>query len=79
MESTVQHKVSIQQVVSTHPTRSTVLTLRDLLQVLILARAAQQSRAVGHLDSLTLSTNISTILGHTAKGLVHLNHHVHME
>lgn len=75
MESTVQHRVSIQQVVSTHPTRFTVLTLRDLLQVLILTKAALQSRAVGHLVSLTLNTNISTILGHTAKRVLDILPH----
>lgn len=75
MESTVQHRVSIQQVVSTHPTLSTVLTLKDRLRVLILTKAAMQSKAVGLLDSLILNTNIITILGHTAKGLVHLSAH----
>lgn len=77
MESTVQHRVSIQQVVSTHPTLSTVLTLKDRLRVLILTKAATQSKAVGLLDNLTLNTNtnIITMLGHTAKGLVHLSAH----
>lgn len=66
--STAQRRVNIQQVVSTHPTLSTVLTLRDRLQVIIPTRAAQQSRAVGHPGSHTLSTNIITILVHTVKG-----------
>lgn len=70
MESTVQHRVSIQQVVSTHPTLSTVLTLKDRLRVLILTKAATQSKAVGLLDNLTLNTNIITMLGHTAKGVL---------
>lgn len=69
-ESTLHHRVNIQQVVSTHPTLSTVLTLKDLLQVLILTRAVQQSRAVGHLASHTLNTNIITILVHTVKGVL---------
>lgn len=68
MVSTAQRRVSIQQVVSTHPTLSTVLTLRDQLQVLILTRAVQLSRAVGRPASHTLSTNIITILVHTVKG-----------
>lgn len=68
MVSTAQHRVSIQQVVSTHPTLSTVLTPRGQGQVLILIRAVQQSRAVGRLVSHTLSTNITTILVHTVKG-----------
>lgn len=62
--STVQHSVSIQQVVSIHPTRSTVLTIRDL----ILIRAVQQSKAVVHLGSLILSISIITTLGHTVRG-----------
>lgn len=66
MLSTALHRVNIQQVVSILPTLSTVLTLRDR----ILIRAVQQSRAVGHLDSHTLSTNITTILLHTVKGCV---------
>lgn len=69
--STAQRRVNIQQVVSTHPTRSTVLTLRDRLQVRILTRAAQLSRAAGRLDSRTLNININintiTILVHTVK------------
>lgn len=68
MVYTAQRRVNIQQVVSTHPTLSTVLTLRDLLQVLILTRAVQQSRAVGHLGSHTLNTNIITILVLIVKG-----------
>lgn len=71
--STAQRRVNIQQVVSTHPTRSTVLTLRDRLQVRILTRAAQLSRAAGRLDSRTLNININTItiLVHTVKEWVH--------
>lgn len=68
MESTTLHKVSIQQVVSTHPIPSTVLTLTELLQVLIQAKAVPQSRAVDRLDSNTLSTSIITIPVHTVKG-----------
>lgn len=64
MVSTVPYRARIQQAVSTHPILSTVLTLRDL----ILVRAVQQSRAVGHLDSHTLSINIITILVHIVKG-----------
>lgn len=70
MVYTAQRRVNIQQVVSTHPTLSTVLTLRDLLQVLILTRAVQQSRAVGHLGSHTLNTNIITILVLIVKGVL---------
>lgn len=66
--STAQRRVNIQQVVSTHPILSTVLTLRDRLQVLMLTRAVRRSRAVGHLGSHTLNTNIITILVHTVKG-----------
>lgn len=71
--STAQRRVNIQQVVSTHPTHSTVLTLRDRLQVRILTRAAQLSRAAGRLDSRTLNININTItiLVHTVKEWVH--------
>lgn len=75
MVCTAQGRVSIQQVVSTHPTLSTVLTLRDELQVPILTRAVLQSRAVGNLDNLdnhTISTSIIAILVHTVKGLVHM-------
>lgn len=70
MVSTAQRKANIQRVVSTHPTLSTVLTLRERLLVLILTqtRAAQWSRAVGHQGSRTLSTNIITTLVHIAKG-----------
>lgn len=68
MVSTANLRVSIQQVASTHPTLSTVLTLKDQLQVLIPARAVQLSRAVGHLGSHILSTNITTILDRTVKG-----------
>lgn len=64
--STPQRKVNIQQAVSTHPTLSTVLTLRDRLQVLILTRVVLRSRAAGRLGSHTL--NIITILIHTVKG-----------
>lgn len=72
MVSTAQRRVNIQQVVSTHPTLSTVPTPRGRLQVLILTRAVPGSRAVGRLGSHTLSTNIITILV-TVKGWVHLN------
>lgn len=72
MVCTAQGRVSIQQVVSTHPTLSTVLTLRDELQVPILTRAVLQSRAVGHLDNHTISTSIIPILVPTVKGLVHM-------
>lgn len=72
MVCTAQGRVSIQQVVSTHPTLSTVLTLRDELQLPILTRAVLQSRAVGHLDNHTTSTSIIAILVHTVKGLVHM-------
>lgn len=75
MVCTAQRRISIQQVVSTHPTLSTVPTLRDRLQVLILTRAVQRSRAVGRLGSHTLNTSIITILVHTVKGSVHL--HIH--
>lgn len=64
MVSTALHRVNIQQVVSTHPTLSTVLNLRDHIQI----KAVQRSRAVGHLGSHTLSTNIITILVPTVKG-----------
>lgn len=67
MVSTAQRRVNIQQVVSTHPTLSTVPTPRGRLQVLILTRAVPGSRAVGRLGSHTLSTNIITILV-TVKG-----------
>lgn len=71
MVSTAQRRISIQQVVSTHPILSTVLTLRDRLQVLTLTRAVQQSRAVGRLGSHTLNIsiniNIIIILVHTVK------------
>lgn len=70
MVSTAQRRVSIQQVVSIPPTLSTVPTLRDQLQVLILTRSVQRSRAAGRLDSHTLNTNIITILVHTVKGLL---------
>lgn len=73
MVSTAQHRVNIQQVVSTRPTLSTVPTLRDQLQVLTPTRAVQQSRAVGRLGSRTPSTNITnitTILDHTVKGVL---------
>ena len=67
--STAQRRINTQQVVSTHPTRSTALTLRDRLQARILTRAAQLSRAAGRLGSRTLniSINIITILVHTVK------------
>ena len=68
MVYTAQCRVNIQQVVSTHPTLSTVLTLGDRHQALILTRAVQRSRAVGRLASHTLNTNIITILAHTVKG-----------
>lgn len=68
MASTAQRRINIQQVVSTHPTLSTVQTLRGLLQVLILTRVAQRTRAMGHLGSRILSTNIITTLVHTVKG-----------
>lgn len=68
MVCTARRRVSIQQAVSTRPTLSTVLTLRDRLRVLILIRVVQGSRAVGRLGNLTLSTNIITILVHTVKG-----------
>lgn len=67
---TAQRRVSIQQVVSTHPTRSTVLTLKDRVQVLILTRVVPQSRAVGHLGSHTPNTNIIIILVLTVKGVL---------
>lgn len=70
MESTAQHRTNIPQVVSTHPTLSTVLTPRDPRQVLILTRAVQQSKAVDRLGSHTLSINIITILAHTVKGVL---------
>lgn len=70
MVCTAQGRVSIQQVVSTHPTLSTVLTLE--LQVPILTRTVLQSRAVGHLDNHTISTSIIATLVHTVKGLVHV-------
>lgn len=71
MVSTANHRVNIQQVVSTHPTRSTVLILTEWLRVLIPTRAVQQSRAVGRLGNHTLNT--ITILDHTVKGSDHLN------
>lgn len=67
---TAQRRISIRQVVSTHPTLSTVLTPKDRVQVLILIRAVQQSRAVGRLGSHTLNTNTITILVHTVKGVL---------
>ncbi|TNN86452.1 hypothetical protein EYF80_003222 [Liparis tanakae] len=66
--STPHRKVNIQQAVSTHPTLSTALTLRDRLQVLILTRFVLRSRAAGRLGSHTL--NIITILVHTVKGFL---------
>ncbi|AWP06770.1 Hypothetical protein SMAX5B_010972 [Scophthalmus maximus] len=68
MVSTAQRRVNIRQAVSTHPTLSTVLTLRDQLQVPILTRAVRWSRAAARLGSPTLNTNIITILVHTVKG-----------
>lgn len=68
MLCTAQHRVNIQQVVSTHPTLSTAQTLSDL----ILTRAVQASSAVGRLGSLMLSTNITTIQVHTVQGLLHI-------
>lgn len=70
MVSTAQRRVNIQQVASIPPTRSTVLTLRDRLQVLILTRAVQRSRAVGRLDSHTPNISTITILVHTVKGVL---------
>lgn len=69
MVSTTHRRVNIPQVVSTHPTRSTVPTLRDRLRVLIPTRAVQLSRTAGRPGSHTLSTstNIITILVHTVK------------
>lgn len=73
--STTQRRINTLQVVSTHPTLSTVQTLRDQLQALILTRAVQQNKAVGHLDSHILNTNIITILAHTVKGVLGILDH----
>lgn len=66
-------QASIQQVLSTHPTHSTVQSrcLPGRQQASTLARAAQdQSRAQAGQDNPTPSTNISTTttLDHTVKG-----------
>ncbi|KAF3851078.1 hypothetical protein F7725_012850, partial [Dissostichus mawsoni] len=68
MVSTAQRRTNTRLVVSTRPTRFTVLTLRDRLQGRTPTRPVLPSRAVGRLGSPTPNTSIITILVHSVKG-----------
>lgn len=70
MVSTAQRRTNTRLVVSTRPTRFTVLTLRDRLQGRTPTRHVLPSRAVGRLGSPTPNTSIITILVHTVKGVL---------